>query len=216
VTTILNVMTAPPMPFLPPEMHGSLVAMAVVVAVGDAETGERHLAPFRALATPLADLVRPMAYPEMFAAPPPEAPPAVVGRVHFMDHVDLDLARTIIEQLEASDAPMRTVQLRVLGGAVARVPNDATAYAHRQRSIMSGVMAFTNADGRERDQAWADDLSDALRQGTPGAYVNFIADEDPGRVREAYPGPTWDRLVEVKRRYDPGNLFRLNLNIPPG
>jgi FAD/FMN-containing dehydrogenase len=216
VTTILNVMTAPPMPFLPPEMHGSLVAMAVVVAVGDAETGERYLAPFRALATPLADLVRPMAYPEMFAAPPPEAPAAVVGRVHFMDHMDLDLARTIIEHLEASEAPMRTVQLRVLGGAVARVPNDATAYAHRQRSIMSGVMAFTNADGRERDQAWADGLADALRQGAPGAYVNFIADEDPARAREAYPGATWDRLVEVKRRYDPGNLFRLNLNIPPG
>jgi hypothetical protein len=157
-----------------------------------------------------------MAYPEMFAAPPPEAPAAVVGRVHFMDHMDLDLARTIIEHLEASEAPMRTVQLRVLGGAVARVPNDATAYAHRQRSIMSGVMAFTNADGRERDQAWADGLADALRQGAPGAYVNFIADEDPARAREAYPGATWDRLVEVKRRYDPGNLFRLNLNIPPG
>jgi len=215
VTTILNVTTAPPMPFLPPEMHGSLVAMAVVVAVGDAETGERNLAPFRALATPLADLVRPMAYPEMFAAPPPEAPAAVVGRVHFMDHLDVHLARTIIEHLEASEAPMRTVQLRVLGGAVARVPNDATAYAHRQRSVLSGVMAFTTADRRERDQAWADGLADELRQGAPGGYVNFIADEDPARAREVYPGATWDRLVGVKRRYDPDNLFRLNLNIPP-
>jgi FAD/FMN-containing dehydrogenase len=68
---------------------------------------------------------------------------------------------------------------------------------------------------RDRRQAWVDDTAAALQQGDEGAYVNFLGDERPGRVRQAYPGSTWDRLVEVKRRYDPDNLFRRNHNIPP-
>jgi len=77
-------------------------------------------------------------------------------------------------------------------------------------------MAFTDIAGRARAQDWADGAAEALRQGAPGAYVNFVADEDPARAREAYPGETWDRLTAIKRRYDPDNLFRLNMNIPPG
>jgi hypothetical protein len=70
-------------------------------------------------------------------------------------------------------------------------------------------------DTAPANEVWVNGFSVALRQGEAGAYVNFLGDEGPARVREAYPGPTWNRLVEIKSRYDPGNFFRLNQNIPP-
>jgi FAD/FMN-containing dehydrogenase len=126
------------------------------------------------------------------------------------------VAGTILRHLEASDAAVRVAQLRVLGGAMARVPAEATAFAHRHSRIMVNLAAFYDGPAdKARRQAWVDDFAAAIRQGDPGAYVNFLGDEGPEAVRRAYPGPTWDRLVEVKRRYDPDNLFRLNQNIPP-
>ena len=100
---------------------------------------------------------------------------------------------------------------------MARVPVEATAFAHRHRRIMVNLAAFYDGPAdRARRQAWVDDFAAALDQGDTGAYVNFLGDERPDRVRQAYPGSTWHRLVQVKRRYDPGNLFRRNQNIPPG
>ena len=132
-----------------------------------------------------------------------------------MDSFDRQLGQTIVDHLDASDAEMRAAQIRVLGGAMARIDPHATAFAHRDRRIMVNVASFyTGDDDRARREAWVIGLADALRQG-PGAYVNFLADEGPERVREAYPGTTWDRLVAVKRRYDPENLFRRNQNVPP-
>jgi FAD/FMN-containing dehydrogenase len=99
---------------------------------------------------------------------------------------------------------------------MARVPNDATAYAHRRSRIMVNVAAmYLDPDERPKHAAWVDGLADELRQDDEGAYVGFLADEGEDRVRAAYPGPTWDRLREVKRRYDPDNVFRLNQNIRP-
>jgi Berberine and berberine like len=150
---------------------------------------------------------------------PPEGEafhPTLVAHTLFVDTVDRSTADTIIEHLAASDAPVRAVELRVLGGAMARVPAEATAFAHRHRRIMANVAAFYHGPAdRDRHQAWVDGLAAALHQGDDGAYVNFLGDEGPERVRQAYPGRTWDRLVEVKRRWDPANLFHRNQNIPP-
>jgi FAD/FMN-containing dehydrogenase len=107
-------------------------------------------------------------------------------------------------------------QLRVLGGAVARVPAEATAYAHRSSRIMVNVANFYDGvDDLPRRRRWVEDLVADLHQGDAGAYVNFVYDEGPERVRAAYPGATWDRLAAIKATYDPANLFRLNQNIPP-
>ena len=134
----------------------------------------------------------------------------------FLDRVDGGTARVIVDRLTASDATLRVAQLRVLGGAVARVPNEATAYAHRSSRIMANLAAFYEGpDDRRIREDWVADFAAALRQGDGGAYVNFLTDEGPERVRAAYPGATWDRLVAIKRRYDPTDLFRLNQNIPP-
>jgi FAD/FMN-containing dehydrogenase len=216
LSTIANVMAAPPMPFLPEALYGRLILMALVCYAGDVDAGEAALAPFRSLATPLADMVRPISYPEMYFPDQEDYHPTAASQTLFMDAVSVEDARTMLSYLEDSDAPMRVVQLRVLGGAVARVPAAATAYAHRQRRIMANVAAFyTGPEDRPVREAWVAALAAALRQGAPGAYVNFLGDEGAARVREAYPAATWERLVAVKRRYDPTNLFRLNQNIVP-
>ncbi|HEU4399268.1 MAG TPA: FAD-binding oxidoreductase [Actinomycetota bacterium] len=216
LSTIANVMPAPPMPFVPEEHHGKLVVLALLAYAGDTGAGDAALAPFRKLAPPIADLVRPMPYPEIYPPEEGDYHPTAVGHTMFVDAVDQQAAETIVDRLQASDATMRVAQLRVLGGAMARVPADATAFAHRRSRIMVNVAAFYDgpADQVVR-QAWVTDFAAALRQGDTGAYVGFLADEGQARVREAYPGPTWDRLAAIKGRYDPTNLFRLNQNIPP-
>ena len=134
----------------------------------------------------------------------------------FIDHVDLPVAQTIVKFLTASDAEMRVSQLRVIGGAAARVPVDATAYAHRASKIMVNLAAFYEGDEEKaRRQAWLDEFAAAIDQGDSGEYVNFVGDEGEAGVRAAYPGATWDRLAAIKATYDPENLFRLNQNVPP-
>jgi FAD/FMN-containing dehydrogenase len=214
---IANVMVAPPMPFLPESAHGKLVVLALLCYAGDPAAGERALAPFRALAEPLADMLQPMPYAGMFQGGEEIEVVEESARSMFLDTVDRAAAEAVVGHLRASTAPMAVAQLRVLGGAMARVPAEATAFAHRDRRFMAAVGAvYEHAADRPVHEAWAERFAAALRrEGGPGVYVNFLADEGPDRVREAYPGPTWDRLVEVKRRYDPGNLFRRNQNIPP-
>jgi FAD/FMN-containing dehydrogenase len=216
LSTIANVMNCPPMPFVPEELHGSLVIFGMLAYAGPDEDAERALAPFRALAEPIADMVKPSPYPEMYPPEDPDYHPTAVARTLLMDRVDHDVAALIVERLEASDASMRVVQLRVLGGAMARVPADATAFAHRTSRILTNVAAFYEGpDDRAVRKEEVDRLTAELTQSDRGAYVNFVGDEGEAGVRAAYPGATYDRLAEIKGRYDPTNLFRLNQNVPP-
>jgi hypothetical protein len=203
------------MPFIPEEFHGSTIVMAFLVYAGDVEVGERAMAPFRALAAPLADMVGAKTYPEMY--PPEPEPYKVLAASHtgFVDELESKDYLEAIERLQDPVGSARVVQLRVLGGAAARVPNDATAYAHRSRKIMVNIATlYEDPDDRGAAEGWVRDMTDRIHGDDETGYVNFLGDE-PNRVSHAYPGSTWDRLREVKRRYDPTNLFRLNQNIPP-
>ncbi len=120
LSAIANVMPAPPLPFLPAELHGQLIVMAMLVYAGDPEAGERAVAPFRKLATPLADLVRPMPYPEIYPPEEGDYHPTAVGHTMFVDSIDRQAAEAILDHLQRSDASVRVAQLRVLGGAMAR------------------------------------------------------------------------------------------------
>jgi hypothetical protein len=216
LSTIANVMNCPPLPFVPEDLHGSLVVLAFMAYAGPVSDGERAMAPFRGLAKPIADQVKPMPYSDIYPPEDPEYHPTAAAHTMLMDTVDRPLAQRIVERLEASDASLRVVQIRVLGGAMARVPVEATAFAHRQSRIMVNVAAFYDGpDDLPIRQAWVDELAANLKQSDDGAYVNFLTDEGEGRVRAAYPGATWTRLAAIKARYDPANVFRLNQNIPP-
>jgi len=216
LSTIANVMKAPPMPFLPPETHGKLIVLALMCYAGDHEAGERAIAPFRALAEPLADMLRPMPFPEIYLPDEEDFHPIDSIRTMFIEGIDRRAAETIIEYIQASTAMMAAAQIRVLGGPMARVPVEATAFAHRGSRIMVNVAAIYEQPGEAAVyEPWVEEFAGALRQGDAGAYVNFLTSEGEERIRAAYPGPTWDRLAAIKARYDPTNLFRLNQNIPP-
>ena len=216
LSTIANIMSAPPMPFLPEEAVGSIVLMGMLAYTGDPESAERVLAPFRALATPMADFVAANPYTSMYPPDDPDYHPTAEARTMFIDHVDRETAELIVERLNSIQAPVRVAQLRVLGGAMSRVPSDATAYAHRSGRIMVNVAAFyEGADDRASKADWVKRFSEALDQGDDAVYVNFVGDEGEARTRAAYPGATWDRLATIKARYDPDNLFHLNQNVAP-
>ena len=214
LTTIANVMPAPPMPFVPAEHHGKLVVMSLIVHTGAPADAERDLAKLRALATPIVDMLRPMPYPEIYPPEDPSYHPIGPARNMFVDKIDRASAAAIVEHLATSTASFSVAQLRVLGGAVARVPDDATAYAHRKRRIMVNLAALVDrAEEVAQHRPWLERFATAIASGGPGAYVNFL--EDGSRLAEAYPGKTLERLRAAKRRYDPQNLFHLNLNVTP-
>jgi FAD/FMN-containing dehydrogenase len=216
LSTIANVMTAPPMPFIPAEHHGKLIVMAFMCYAGDTAAGERVIAPFRALATPLADMVKPIPYAQMF---PPEQPgyhPIASVRTLFADGIDAPKAARILDAIKSSTAMMSAVQFRVLGGAIAGIANDATAYGFRHQPMMINVAAlYTNVADAPTHDAWIGGVLKILEPKDSSAYVNFVGAEGNERVRDAYPAQTWDRLRRIKRAYDPENIFRLNQNIPP-
>jgi hypothetical protein len=216
LSIIANIMKAPPMPFVPAERHGKPIVMALMVYAGDVEGGERAIAPIRALATPLADMIRPIRYPQMYEGPEGPRPAHTAGTNMLVDALAPGAAEAILEQLETSTAQMAAVQLRVLGGAMARVPDGATAFGYRGAKMMVNVGAmYASPEEGPEHRAWASRLATAFSAGTPGAYVGFLGDEGDQGVRRAYPPATLERLAEVKRQYDPNNLFRLNMNVPP-
>ena len=194
LTTIANVMPAPPMPFLPEEFHGSLVIFAMLTCVGDLEDGERAIAPFRSIAPPIADMVRPMSYPEMYM--PEEEGYHPIGVVRSSTPRPRR-GRTIVEHLEASTAMMRGAdpgagRRRVGGGErLDRVrPPGSGDHDQHGGAVRAG-------GGRGRASGVGPGFASALAGDDLRAYVNFLVDEGPERVRQAYPGATWGRLRSI-------------------
>jgi len=217
LTTIASLMPAPPAPFIPEAVQGQLTLAVMFVYDGDPEAGQRALDPFRALATPLAEVVMPMPYVgmyEMLKAAEQRAPAS--HRSLFLDTLDDDTIDEILDRMSEPSSPLAMTQIRILGGAMARVPGDATAFAHRDAKVMVVLITpFEDAAEAPIHAAWTHEYFEALRPRATGVYSNFLEAEGEDRIREAYPAATYRRLAEIKRRYDPTNLFRLNQNIAP-
>ena len=218
LTTMAILMLAPPAPFIPPARHGTPILAIALCYAGDLAEGERVVAPLRGLDTPISDIIGPMPYPAIFAL---TAEAEVRGLHHhvrswFHETVDDAALRTLAEQSAAIMSPETLVQLRVLGGAMGRVPADATAFAHRDKALMIMVTNFGTADAPEAARAeHTEQIWRALQPYALGVYVNFLGNEGEHRVRDAYPAATHARLADLKARYDPTNLFRHNQNIAP-
>ena len=218
LSTIANLMYAPPAPFIPEEMVGKLVLSILVCWTGTPEEGAYALAPLRALAEPIADTVRPMPYADIYLSTAHQAyPHGAAIRSMFATELSDEVLDAMIHGMESSSSPYSIVHLRGLGGEMARVNKDATAFAHRDARIMVAIIAIwldPNED-RAAHQAWADSVWATIHHEASGVYVNFLGSEGEVRVHDAYPPATYARLQEVKRVYDPQNLFRLNQNISP-
>ncbi len=217
LSTIAILARLPALPLVAAEHHGRLALMVRVAYAGDLERGQQALAPLRALATPLADAVTPIPYRQMYAAEGPDpARVRMATRSMFLDELDARDAATIFERMQAQPSPTTAVQIRVLGGAMARVPADASAFAHRDRSMMVTFVAnHQDLDQAASHEAWVADSLAALSPAARGVHVSFLGDEGTARLHEAYPADTYKRLAAIKRRYDPTNLFRVNQNIAP-
>jgi FAD/FMN-containing dehydrogenase len=218
LTTISNLMFAPPAPFVPDDRVGTPVLAIFLVWTGSLEEGERALAPLRALAEPVADAVSPMPYPAIYDFTAAFAEPHAASiRMMFADDISDESIDAMLAALVNPSSPFGLIHLRGLGGAYGRVPNDATAFAHRDRRYFVAVINVWLDAGEDAavHEAWTAALWQAIRHEGSGVYVNFLEREGEDRVREAYPGDTYERLAEVKRRYDPENLFQFNQNVPP-
>jgi hypothetical protein len=197
---------------------GQPIVLLLAVWTGEDEEGERALAPLRALAPPIADTIGPIPYPAIydymaFAA----EPHAAAVRMMFADDLSEASIDAILDALAHPSSPFALIQLRGMGGAFGRVAAEATAFAHRDRRyFVAAINVWLDpAEEAARHEAWTAALWEKIRPEGQGVYVNFLEREGPDRVREAYPGGTWDRLARIKQRYDPDNLFRFNQNILP-
>jgi FAD/FMN-containing dehydrogenase len=218
LTTLATLMHAPPAPFVPEERVGEMVFNVLITWDGDAAEGERVIAPLRALGTPVADAVGPMPYPVMYNFTAHQAEPhAWALRSMFADEISDAQIDAALDAVRNATSPFSGVHFRGLGGAMSRVANDATAFAHRDRKylvLLLGLWMDPEDDGASH-QAWTEALWEEMRPAARGVYVNFLGGDGAERISEAYPPRTFARLRELKRRYDPTNLFRFNQNILP-
>jgi FAD/FMN-containing dehydrogenase len=218
LTTIADLTHAPPAPFVPPERVGEVVLSILVCWTGSVAEGERALAPLRALATPVADTVSPIPYPDIYQFTAHQATPQCVSiRSMFADTLSDAALDTALEAIRHATSPFSLVQFRGLGGALARVGKDATAFAHRDTRYLVAIIGLwlDAAEDAAVHSAWTESLWQTIRPEGSGVYVNFLQEEGAARVHDAYPPATYARLAEIKRKYDPQNMFRFNQNIPP-
>jgi FAD/FMN-containing dehydrogenase len=211
------ILTAPPAPFVPEELHGSPVLALAVCYVGPIPNGERELAVVRGFGKPFADLVGPMSFEALqhfFDAH--GAPTPYHMRSHLGGPITEELIQAVIDFGGRPTSPANAVLLLPMGGAAGAVAADATAFRHRDASYCMEIAAAWSADDEnpQRHIDWADQLWAATRPWAVGVEVNHLADEGPEGVRRAY-GDNYDRLAELKRTWDPENVFRLNQNVPP-
>jgi FAD/FMN-containing dehydrogenase len=219
VGIMANLRLAPPLPAFPEELHGQPIVALVVCYAGPVDEGEEVLRPLREVKTPVLDTIGPkpyLAHQAMFDAAYPH------GRHYYWKAWKLppltDAAiDVIVEQGSAITSPLSAIPIFTLGGAVARVDDDATAYTGRSAAHDINFVASWLPDDPEpeRHKAWARSAWEAMRPFGHGVYVNFMADEPLSHVKVAYGEDKYARLVALKGKYDPANFFHANQNIAP-
>jgi FAD/FMN-containing dehydrogenase len=218
LSTLANIMHAPPAPFIPEDRLGEVVLGIIAVWTGDLAEGEKALAPLRALAEPVADVIHPMPYGDIYKFTEHQnMPHGAAIRQMFSDELSDRAIDEMLAAIAGATSPFSIVHLRGLGGALDKVAPDATAFAHRNRKYFVSIIGIWLDPTQDPvpHQTWTADLWEKIRGEGSGVYVNFLEREGDARIHEAYPGDTYERLVTVKTAYDPQNLFQFNQNIKP-
>lgn len=197
---------------------GVKVVAFLVCYAGDPDEGQQVLQPLLDWGPPVMTQVGPMPYPQLQQLNDEPNPP---GRLRYssgemFEELDDAVIDHLAEHFGNVTSPLSALLIERYGGTAGRVPSDATAYPHRDTKFgVVMVGQWTDADGSDANIAWVRGLQDAVRPYSSGAYVNFLGEGSEQRVREAYGSETYDRLADIKAKYDPDNLFRHNMNIPP-
>jgi len=210
---------APPLPFLPPEVHGTEVLVLAMCHAGDLASAEKAAAPLRAIGKPIADVVGPSPFAGWQQAFDPLLTPGERNYWKSHDFLKLDdgLMDVLIDAVRKVPTPHCEIFIGHLGGAVNRVAADATAYPHRNIEFVMNVHTrWSTPSEDEKCIAWARQLYEATSKfATGGVYVNFMPEDEAQRVKTGAYGPNYERLAKIKGKYDPSNLFRMNQNVPP-
>jgi FAD/FMN-containing dehydrogenase len=201
---------------------GSKLLAIFVCYSGSLAEGERVLRPLRAFGPPLVDNISPMPYLQLQSLLEPGFPPGQQNfwKSNFLRELSDDAIDILIEGFRTVPSPTSAMAIEHLGGAVARMKDDETAFAHRNALFNLLIVGIwpNPADNRKHIE-WVRGLWDAMQPySTGGVYVNYLgqsADEGPERVRAAYGDAKYERLLALKRKFDPDNVFRLNQNIDP-
>lgn len=209
---------APPLPFIPEERHGEPFALFVACWAGPVEEGEAALKPLRDVAQTVAELVGPMPYPALNSAFDALVPPGLqhYWKANFVTDLTDDAITAHLENGPKLPAVNSTMHIYPINGACHRVAAEDTAFAYRDANFAT-VIAGMWPDPETNDAGikWVRDYSDATApHSEEGGYINFMSGDDQSRIQANYRG-NYDRLVEVKRKYDPDNLFHVNQNIKP-
>ena len=218
LTTWIVMRKAPPLPFLPADWHGKEVLIFAACYSGDIKEGEKAMKGLRTLGKPIVDVISPHPFTGWQAAFDPLLTPGARNYWKSHDFTDLSDAaiKVVLDAVRTLPSPECEVFIAHVGGAMARVAPDATAWPNRNAHFIMNV--HTRWRDRAQDSAcvaWARRLFDAAAPFASGSvYVNFMPDDEDERVEKAY-GTNYGRLVDIKRRYDPDNLFRMNQNIRP-
>lgn len=218
LTTLLDIMLAPPAPYIPEDKVGTPVMHILTIWTGDVEEGQAAIAPLRAVDGAIADTIAPMPYQAVYQYTAHlEERHGVALRSMFSDEFSDESIDAALESLQKATSPVALIHIRAQGGAIARVPSEATAFAHRTQKYFISAIAVWMPEDTEyaQHEQWADDIWAKVRHEGNGVYVNFLQNEGPERIKEAYPEATMVRLREVKRAYDPDNVFSFNQNIKP-
>jgi FAD/FMN-containing dehydrogenase len=210
---------APPAPFLAREQYGRPVLGVVLVWAGDPDEGERELAAMRAVASPIADVVRVVPYVALQSMLDGGAPHGrhYYWKAHRLPTIPDEAIDVFLERMRSTTAPFSQINGWAVGGAVSSVDEDATAVGDREPGFeLSLTVASSPSDpDGERYQAWVREGWEALRPFARGVYANFLSDEGDAGLEAAYGAARLARLTALKDRWDPQNVFRLNANIPP-
>jgi FAD/FMN-containing dehydrogenase len=214
-----NLRLAPPLPVVPPELHGKPVVATVVCYAGAIEDGENKFAELRRFAKPALDTIAPkpyLAHQAMFDAAFPH------GRGYYWKSCALgplsdEMIDLLIRQAGKITSPLSAMPIFTLGGVVSRVPEDATAFSNRNVQHIVNIVGAWPIDDPDpgRHIAWVRETCEAMQPFSTGGYMNFMSDEPADRFRAVYGPDKYERLVALKRRYDPDNVFRHNQNIVP-
>jgi FAD/FMN-containing dehydrogenase len=209
---------APPLPFIPEDRHGDTFLLFVACWAGPIEEGEEVLKPFHDVAPVVADHVGPMPYPALNSAFDDLVPPGLqhYWKANFVKELTDEAIEAHLEHGPKVPAVNSTVHIYPINGACHRVAPDATAFAYRDATFATVIAGmWPDPAQNEANIAWVRDFYEATApHSEEGGYINFMADDDQDRIRANY-RQNYDRLVEVKRKYDPNNLFHLNQNIRP-
>lgn len=217
LTVWVDMFTAPPLPFIDDAYHGKPVVGVIGFYTGDMEEGEQYADDVRAFGTPIGDAFVPHPYAGFQAAFDDFGPPGDRNywKSHNLQTLPDEALDVAIEHAKKMPAPFGEILLVHLGGAVSRVPADATAYPHRDSEFLTNVHSrWKDPSLDEAGIDWAREYSEAMSPyATGGTYVNFISERE-GEEAMAY-RENYDRLVQLKNKWDPRNLFRMNQNVRP-